>query len=74
MAITIATSNRGCFALCEASCISLSSLGTAYGSGTTPEEALVSLRDNFAEQVRDTFAYIGRQAYIWYPGELPGDE
>ena len=72
MAITVYTSNRGCFACCEASCITLSPWGTAYGSGATLEEALANLRENFAEQVRDCFACIGHQAYIWYPGELPG--
>ena len=74
MAITITTSNGSYFALCEASCISLSPWGTAYGFGATPEEALADLREHFTEQVREAFAYIGRQAYIWYPGELPGDK
>ncbi len=45
----------------------------AYGWGDTPEEALSSLFADLSKRVREHFSYVGRQAYIWYPGELPGD-
>ena len=45
----------------------------AYGWGDTPEEALSGLFADLSRRVREHFSYVGRQAYIWYPGELPGD-
>ena len=77
MRIFVTTSSNGrCFVLANGiSCLGLrhGHAATAYGQGATPEEALAAFFDNFAGELRRSFAGIGRDARIWYPGELPGD-